>query len=227
MVTLHCESRGNNIASVDTPGVMLVRDALQPLCASLHDVFRESAASSAAFRAERGLTDDTYNSMGADVTRALAHKALTVRDDLGAWKVGGRHNLRGQVLLTCGMMRIRFLHDPQHEVPAPGRNARRRAYYRNAPLGQTTAFDAESSNLIAVWRVTDQELHTVSFRVVRPIGDTARRYGLSTPVDLNFILPDLSEDLSTLEFEQVDEGLLIDLPETDEDTGDAASGDVR
>lgn len=212
---------------MDTPGVAVVKTALEPLCSCLHDVFSASVAESQRIRSEARLTDSEYNSLGADIARAVAHRELKGREDLGGWRLAGKHHLRGQVLLRSGLMRLRFLHDARQILPPPGHNLARRAYYRNMPFGQLAAFDAESSNLIAVWRVVDPETSTVSFRIVRPISDKGRWNGPDTEVDLDFVLPDLGEDLSSLEFEQVDEGLVINLPEEEEGTGDdAASGDV-
>ena len=219
--------RCNFITGVDTAGVDFVRGALEPLCGGLHDVFSESVAESLRFRAQARLVDDEYNSMGADVTRALVHRKLSQLGAVGGWHVAGQHRLRGQLLLRCGLIRLRLLHDPQHVVPPPGHTRARRAYYRNVPLGQSSAFDAEASRLVAVWRVTDPELAQVSFRVVRPIGDTGRWAGPATEVDLDFILPNAGVELSLLEFEQVDEGLLLDLPEEDGGMGETQADNGR
>jgi hypothetical protein len=212
---------------MDTPGVQVVKAALEPLCGCLHDIFSTSVAESNRIRASASLTDDIYNSMGADITRGIAHRELTNRGEIDGWRLGGKHHLRGQVLLTSGMMRLRFLHEPRSIVPPPGRNRARKAYYRNIPFGQVTAFDAESSSMLAIWQVVDPELSAVSFRIVRPTSDKGHWYGPDTEVDLDFILPDLGANLSSLEFEQYDEGLLIALPEEEEGTGDdAATSDV-
>ncbi len=223
-----CAPAGNLITAMDTPGLEVVRTALEPLCGSLHDVFSASVVEANRIRANSGLSASVYSSMGADVTRAIAHRRLTTAGDVGGWTLGGKHHLRGQVMLIRGMMRLRFLHEPNLLVPPPGANRSRRAYYRNIPLGQISAFDAESSSLVAIWRVEDPEWSSISFRVVRPISDRGRWSGPRTEVDLDFPLPDLSETLASLEFEQVDEGLLLDLPDEDLGRGDdAAPGDVR
>lgn len=218
---------------MDTPGVEVVKKALEPLCGSLHEIFSTATARSERARISMDLTDSVYNSMGTDVTRALVHRALNERGDIGGWTLTGKHNLRGQVLLRSGLMRIRFLHERAGAIPAPGHNYARRAYYRNVPFGQLKVFDAESSNLVAVWRVTDPELSEVAIRVVRPIDDTARWNGAATEVDLDFTLPNLSDELADLEFVQADQGLWIDLDEEDEgegeegDEGEASASDVR
>ena len=210
---------------MDTDGVAVVKAALQPLCGTLHEVFCASVAQSDRVRSANSLSDSIYNSLGADLTRALAHRELSARDDLGDWQVAGRHHLRGQLLLISGMIRLRFLHEPRSVVPPPGRNLARRAYYRNTPFGQIVAYDAESSNLVAIWHVADPELSTVSIRIVRPVSDKARWQTSETEVDLDFVLPDLGSELSDLKFEQYDEGLMIEFPEDEERHGDDGIAD--
>ena len=214
---------------MDTQGIDVVTSAVEPLCGPLHDIFAVATARSQAIRASLDLGDGVYNSMGADVTRALVHKAIGAHGGIGAWQLAGNHNLRGQVLLRSRLMRIRFLHERAGSIPAPGHNVARRAYYRNVTLGQQKLLDAESSNLIAVWSVTDPEVARVSIRIVRPISDDARWTGAQTEVDLDFILPNLSEDLEGLEFIPTDTGLFLDLPEAEDDdqSGQASTGDVR
>lgn len=230
----YCKSdyAGNIITGMDTPGVEIVKLAMEPLCTEVHDIFSASIVRANKVRAELGLADDVYNSAGADLTRALVHREIEVREGIGDWELAGKHHLRGQIILRrAGLMKVRFLHDPRGKIPAPGQNKARRAYYRNNPFRQTALLDAESSDLVAVWRVEDPELATVRFRVVRPISDKGRFFGAETDVDLDFILPSSGADLSSLVFEQVDEGLILDIPipADDEMEGEGStpmSGDV-
>ena len=230
--SLHCDKRGYIITAVDTPGVEIVKAALKPLCAEVHDIFSASVLKAAKVRSEHGLEDDVYNSAGADLTRALVHREIEVRQGIGDWELAGKHHLRGQIILRrAGLMKVRFLHDPRGKIPAPGQNKARRAYYRNNPFGQTALLDAESSDLVAVWRVEDPEFASVRFRVVRPISDKGRFFGAETDVDLDFILPSTGPDLSSLVFEQVDDGLMLDIPipaegETEGEGATPMSGDV-
>lgn len=166
-----------------------------------------------------------YNSAGADITRALVHREIEKRSRIGDWELAGKHHLRGQIMMRrAGLMKVRFLHEPGGRVPAPGRNKARRAFYRNTPFGQSKLLDAESSDLLAVWNVDDAEMTSVQFRVVRPIGDSARWFGARTDVDLDFVLPNTGPDLSVLEFEQIDEELMLDIPPLEAD-GSEGQGD--
>lgn len=222
---------------MDTPGVAVVKAALEPLCGDLHDIFASGVHTAKGIRREHGLGEAVYASLGADLTRAIVHRELEERGGVEGWQLDGKHHLRGQLLLRSGLMRLRLLHQAVGLVPPPGHNAARRAYYRNPPFGQVTALDAESSNLIAIWNVDDPELATVRFRVVRTISDRSRWRGDEAELDLDFILPNTGADLSSLEFVQVDEDLTLDLPlevTNDDEVADdgatedegGASGDV-
>jgi len=217
---------------VDTAGIAIVKAALEPLCGELHDIFSASVATANNIRGASGLTDSVYNSLGADLTRGLVHNRISTLGGIDTWQLAGNHNLRGQLLLRSRMMRVRFLHEASGAVPPAGGNTARRAYYRNPPFGQTRAFDAESSNLLAIWQIDDPELVSIRFRIVRPISDTSRWGRDEVDVDLDFILPNTGVDLSQLEFEQVDEELLLELPEEaaqdggDETADDAGTRDV-
>lgn len=40
--TCRCDYRGNIITDMDTPGVEVVKAALEPLCGEMHEIFSES-----------------------------------------------------------------------------------------------------------------------------------------------------------------------------------------
>lgn len=207
---------------MDTPGVEYIKAHLAPLCDALYDVFEDASARAVRIREQSGLTAAVYNSLGADLTRGLAHRAIDAAGGLGAWELAGDHSRRGQLMLRRDMVRLRFLHDSAGEVPAAGTNAARRAYYRNTPLVPDSMFGVADSNLIAVWRVVDDETGEVGFRVVRTLDPGARRapHGV-TNLDLDFSLPRTAPALAGLEFSPADDDELhIDFGH-EEGTGDA------
>jgi hypothetical protein len=211
---------------MDTSGIEIVRHALEPLCGELHQTMTACAITSSETRTRLELSESTYSSLGADLTRALTYRDLSARDDLDGWNVEGNHRRRGQLMLRRDMMMLRFLHDKLLKVPPAGRNAARRAYYSSAARAQTEGFEHEASMLLAVWHVLEAT-GEVEIRVVRPIDPNARWGGRETDVDLDFLLPDTREDLAGLTFEQRDEGLTFDFPEEEDGSaGEAAGGDA-
>lgn len=196
-----------------------VKAALLPLCGSLHDVLHAGAEETRKFRREHRLSGEEFNSMGVDVMRAMAYRDLRVSEDLGPWDVVNRHHLRGQVMLRNSGIRLRMLHAKDNIIPPAGANLRRRGYYKNAPLGQIAAFDAETSNLLGLWSVDDEEVGSIRIRIVRTLSASARWYGSKTPVDLDFELPGSDQELNRLEFEQSDDDLYVELPDEVKEEG--------
>jgi hypothetical protein len=206
---------------MDTDGVDYLKRHLAPLCDSLHDVFDTARGQADRIRREAGIDATTYNSLGADLTRGLVHRAIDLAEGIGPWTLTGDHNKRGQLMLCREMVRLRFLHDAAGEVPSAGPNAARRAYYRNVPLDPESLLGVRDSNLIAVWRVIDDETGEIAFRVVRPLNPEARRAPRGVQeVDLDFILPRTAPALTDLQFTAPDEDLQIDFGD-DEEAGDA------
>jgi hypothetical protein len=215
---------------MDTVGVEFLKGLLEPACDGLHDIFDEAHGRASRIRADNGLSASYYGSLGADLVRGLSHHAIDVAGALGGWELAGDHSKRGQLMLRNDMVRLRFLHDSAGIVPNAGSNAARRAYYRNVSVSPESLYDARASNLIAVWRVVDEETGRVQFRVVRPLSPESKRAPRgSVDVDLDFVLPRTAEALADLEFQAQDEGLQITWPDEEEETGDAdgdaASGD--
>jgi hypothetical protein len=224
-----CADACNKITAVDTPGVEFIKVQLAPLCDDLHDLFEDASARAARIREQNGMTAAVYNSLGADLTRGLAHRAIEATGGLGQWTLTGDHSRRGQLMIRRGMVRLRFLHDSAGEVPAAGSNAARQAYYRNTPLEPDSMFGVADSNLIAVWRVVDEETGEVGFRVVRTLDPGARRapHGVAS-LDLDFSLPRSAPALAGLEFSPADDDELhIDFGDeegTGHADGDASTG---
>lgn len=199
-----------------------VRSAMLPLCEPLHDVF----AWAEQMRRERmpELDDDPkYRWYGTHTVRALAHYGLAQRaGELGDWQLSGNHAQNGALWMTDGCYRIRLLHSlNEHDVPPPGSNATRKAYYRNLPLEAVMPlFGVPNDRLLGLWRI-DPQTGAPCFRVVRPIGDWT--WGARQATDLAFMLPDTTDELANLRFDPTDEDLGLSLPHDDEGV-DGAGG---
>lgn len=200
-----------------------VRGALLRLCEPLHDVF----ASAEQLRRERLPEldgDPQYGWHATHTVRALAHLGLTQRViELGDWRLSGNHAQNGALWMTDGSYRLRLLHTLNaNDVPPPGANRSRKAYYRNAPLPQVMPlFGEPNDRLLVLWRI-DAPTAMPSFRVVRPIGDW--RWGAHQATDLDFMLPETIAELSNLRFDPTDEDLGLELPLDDEEGEDGAGG---
>lgn len=189
-----------------------VRSAMADLCEPLHDVFSHSGQSAREKFPE--LNHRIYQWHHTHTVRALAHNLLMKRG-LGVWTIAGNHARNGELSLTDGDYTIRVLHAlSDKDVPPPGPNRARRAYYANPPLPfPEPLFGPPSDRLLALWRMN---VHgEPSFRVVRPIGRWA--FGGRAKTDLDFPLPETAEDMHNLHFEPADEPLdEIDIPKEEE-----------
>jgi hypothetical protein len=125
--------------------------------------------------------------------------------------------------MTDGAYRLRLLHTlNENDVPPPGSNTKRKAYYRNAPLAQVMPlFGEPNDRLLVLWRI-DPATGMPSFRVVRPIGDW--KWGAHQATDLDFFLPETVAELANLRFDPTDDDLGLALPLDDEEGEDGAGG---
>lgn len=202
-----------------------VRKALLPLCEPFHDVFTWAEQ----IRRDRLPELDGNTSYGWHAThtvRAFAHLGLTRRaDDLGDWILSGNHAQNGALWLTDGSYRIRLLHAlNEGDVPPPGPGHTRTAYYRNLPLAEVVPlFGEPNDRLLVLWRI-DPKMGTPYFRVVRTVG--AWKWGAREATDLDFILPETSDELADLRFDPTDEDLGLELPYPDEEEGQDGVGGV-
>lgn len=190
-----------------------VQNALADLCEPLHDVFAWAHQRRAEALPE--LSHRLYTWHATHTTRALAHYRIASGKvpGLGLWALSGNHARNGELSLTDGGYSVRILHALNDtDVPPPGLNGARRAYYHNPPLPLQEPLPGQPyDRLIALWRI-DQQTGATSFRIVRPIGNW--RYGGKAKTDLDFPLPETAADLRKLHFEPVDEDLdEIDIPE--------------
>jgi hypothetical protein len=158
-----------------------------------------------------------YRWHATHTVRAYAHYALK-RRTLGSWQLAGNHSRNGELWLSDGSYKIRILHAlDSTDVPPPGSNEARRAFYCNSPL-PLPLFGPINDRLLVLWRI-DDNTSVASFRVVRPIGSW--KWGTYAKTDLDFMLPETGADLESLKFEPTDEDLGLDLPNEDEQEGGA------
>jgi len=200
-----------------------VRTALEDLCEPLHEIFTWADTR----RCERlpELEDlSTYGWHATHTVRALAHSQLTMTD-LGVWSLTGNHARNGELWLSDGNYRARVLHAiSDTQVPPPGYNTARRAYYRNRPLPlawQLPLIGPPNDRLLLLWRINPKS-HKTAFRVVRPIGDW--KWGDRAQTDLDFFLPETAADLQALQFNPSDQDIELEIP--DEEGGAEDAGDL-
>lgn len=190
------------------------------LCEPLHDAFTNAEQSVRTRLPE--VLEPPYAWLRTHNVRGAAHWHLT-RSDLGSWSLAGNHARNGELWLSDGNYRVRILHGPsEKDVPAPGANTARQAYFSNPPLFEMPPlFGDPNDRLITLWRI-DPESSAVSFRVVRPIGNWD--WGGQAKIDLDFPLPSHSEELFALKFDPSDEDLELALPKEETDYGYGSGG---
>ena len=141
------------------------------------------------------------------------------------WTLSGNHARNGELWLTDGDYRTRVLHAlSDKDVPPPGYNEARRAFYSNVPLPldlPEPLIGPPNDQLLVLWRI-DPETGIPVFRVVRPVGVWS--FGGYAKVDLDFVLPPTAADLERLHFEPTDQGLELPIPNEEDGNADGAGG---
>lgn len=138
--------------------------------------------------------------------------AASVGGDLGRWQVARpRPNL--QVVLYHDNIELRLLRPIGHDVPPPGRNPTRQAYYTNI---HDNLLGMEGSRLLGLWSI-DPKTKEMAIRVVRPIG--VWKWAATAKLDIDFVLPRGINTLESLEFIPT-EDLEVELPFAEEDDQD-------
>ncbi|SIO89862.1 hypothetical protein [Nocardiopsis sp. JB363] len=198
-----------------------IKHALADLCEPLHDVFTQAGThplSKAPAEEDRDNNPDfsgrDYAWFRTHFVRAFAHNRLQQRT-LDPWRLTGDHWRNGELWMANGEFELRFLHGlSEADVPAPGSNRARAAYYCNPPLPMMPAlFGSEIDKLILLWRLNP--LGEPSFRVVRTIGRW--KFGGTAKLDVDFPLPQSSEELINMTFTPSDDGIDLNLPNEEND----------
>lgn len=214
--TSHLNFRRDNITSMVKGHVERVRSALLGLCEPLHDAFTwaEQLRRERLPELSKG---PAYRWHATHTVRALAHYRLCqMSGEIGGWKLTGNHSQNGALWLTDGSYRARILHTlDECDVPPPGTNRARRAFYRNPLLlDEMPLFGEANDKLLILWNINPTSV-VVSFRVVRTIGNWT--WVTPAKTDLDFPLPQTAEELADLAFEPSDEDLALELPSEEEE----------
>jgi hypothetical protein len=194
-------------------------DALDPLRGPLHEQLPSAADVAEDHFAEFDMYDKEYQAGRAHLARCHARRLLKVQSasNLGGWKVA-RPGPNAALWLTRDALRLRLLRPlPGMEVPPPGPNHTRIAYYSNQHV---SILGVSGSDLIGLWDIDGAGEATI--RIVRPIGRW--RYGANSKVDIDFQLPRLPQSLRELEFRPTDD-LGLPLPfENEDEEGEEGTG---
>ncbi len=196
---------------MDTPAKAFLIEALEPLCGPLHEILPSAADVAENHFAEFDMTDAEYRTGRSHLARCHARRLLTQRsrEELGGWRVTtpGQNT---RLWLVRDALKLRLLRPlPGRNVPPPGPNHARIAYYSNH---HTNLLGVAGSELIALWDI-EPKTGEANIRVVRTY--VAWAFGGKTKVDIDFTLPHPPARLSDLEFRPTDD-LDLTLPEEDE-----------
>jgi len=165
------------------------------------------------------MTGPEYQPAAHHLARAHSRRLLLAagaEGDLGNWEVTKpKPNL--QVLLRNEVLGLRLLRPIGKDVPPPGPNPARQAYYTNI---HDNLLGIRGSRLLGLWSI-DPASGEVSIRVVRPIGTW--KWRASAKLDIDFVLPRGVDTLENLEFiptEDLEQGFLPFEADEDEQDGE-------
>jgi len=196
--------------------VAFLVEAVAPLCEPLHAAFEKASDLAESHFIEYDMTGTTYARERTDLTRAHGRRLL-MKSKIGDWKVTKTTN--GQLSLSGGTLSARIMHvGPAGMLPVAGTNAARVSYYCNPPAN---LFGVEGSRLLLPWTI-DPETGEIVFRVVRPIGVWG--YRERAKVDVDFILPPNSADLSSMQFVPDDNAIELPFGDGEETEDESATG---
>jgi hypothetical protein len=164
-----------------------------------------------------------YQPAAHHLARAHSRRLLLAagaEGELGNWGVAKpKPNL--QVLLRNEVLELRLLRPVGKDVPPPGPNPARQAYYTNV---HDNLLGIRGSRLLGLWSI-DPASGEVSIRVVRPIGTW--KWRANAKLDIDFVLPRGINTLENLEFiptEDLEQGFLPFEADEDEQEGEGDAG---
>lgn len=199
--------------------------AVADLCEPLHDAFARAGEENKKRNSD--LTGRDYGWLTTHNVRGRAHLYLS-EAELGVWRLTGKHSRNGELWVSDGAYRARVLHSAsEKDVPPPGHNAQRRAFYANDPLsifeGMEPLYGPANDRLLILWRL-DLETSAPAFRVVRPIGEW--KYGRKEKVDIDFPLLQTASAMSDLAFRPTDAGIHLNIPASKEEGNAYGAGGI-
>jgi hypothetical protein len=165
-----------------------------------------------------GMTGSAYRAGRSHLARCHVRRLLVrseARGELGGWRVAPP-GPNVQVCLNRHQLQLRLLRPDQWQVPRPGTNSARIAWFSNQ---HATLGGIEASNLVGLWAVGADGQMVI--RVVRTIG--LPLWGRRNRVDLDLTLPRVAAAVETLEFRPIDDRD-VELPFEQRDEGTGIEG---
>ncbi|HUZ10087.1 MAG TPA: hypothetical protein VMU76_07965 [Acidimicrobiales bacterium] len=198
-------------------------EVMSPLVTGLYASLDRALELAQQHFVEFDMTGTEYQPATHHLARAHNRRLLLAASEeggMGAWKVAKpKPNL--QVLLHNEVLELRLLRPVGQEVPPPGPNPARQAYYTNI---HDNLLGIRGSRLLGLWAI-DQKTGEVSIRVVRPIGTW--KWRANAKLDIDFVLPRGVDTLESLEFiptEDLEQGFLPFEADEDEQGGGGDAG---
>lgn len=191
-------------------------EVMSPLVAGLYTSLDRALTLARQHFIDFDMTGPEYLPAVHHLARAHSRRLLLTAGadgELGNWDVAKpKPNL--QVLLRNEALEFRLLRPVGTDVPPPGPNWARQAYYTNI---HDNLLGIRGSRLLGLWLV-DPDSGEVVIRVVRPIGTW--RWGANAKLDIDFFLPRAVDTLENLEFVPTQSLERVFLPfEADEEQG--------
>jgi hypothetical protein len=197
-------------------------ELLSPLVDGLYSSLDRARDLARAHFEQHDMIGDEYGSGVHHLARAHTRRLLDAAHASGAiapWQLNAPGpNL--QIVLRHEQLTLRVLRPAGFDVPPPGPNTARRAYYSNL---HDNLLGLQGSKLLALWSIDSQEDEIV-VRVVRPRG--VWRFGASAKLDIDLALPRRAGELARLEFVPVDD-LEVKLPFEEDGDVDGRAEDGR
>lgn len=194
-------------------------EVMSPLITGLYSSLDRAMELAQQHFVDFDMTGPEYQPATHHLARAHSRRLLfaaSARGELGNWGVAKpKPNL--QVLLHNNVITLRLLRPVGKDVPPPGPNPARQAYYTNI---HDNLLGIRGSRLLGLWSI-DPESQEISIRVVRPVGTWNWR--ANAKLDIDFVLPRGVDTLENLEFiptEDLEQGFLPFVADEDEWDGE-------
>lgn len=206
--------------STSDQDIEFLKQALSPLVEPLYDSLDAASEIATGHFVEHEMDHPEYHPGLAHLARAHARRLLKDKQSNGKidpWVVTvPQPNV--QICLARDLLRLRLLRPDGPEVPKPGPNQARIAYFSNRHV---QLYGIAGSQLLGLW--APDAAGEIRIQIIRTVGEA--KYGARVPVDIDFWLPRDVGDLSQLEFEPSDDNLDVELPFAEPDEGEEREAD--
>lgn len=196
-------------------------EVMSPLVTGLYESLDRALELADQHFVDFDMTGREYRPVVHHLARAHSRRLLlnaSTEGRLGAWRVA-RPKPNLQVLLYHEQIELRLLRPLGRDVPPPGPNPARQAYYTNI---HDNLLGVRGSRLLGLWAI-DSGTEEVSVRIVRPKGHW--RFNSTAKLDIDFVLPRGVDTLAGLEFVPTDD-LEVELPFEEEGEDQDGEGDI-